>query len=144
MQRLSTNQCIGNWLVFFIKVCIWSELHTKVCVLYIQRQCMVCIDNIALYDIHISVRKTNYISVILKIPKWPFPHQNCQLDIAFNSMGPGDTCMHHLTGSPLVQVMAVVCPMSFDYLNQCWIIVIWTPRNKHQWNFNRRANIFIE
>ena len=25
------------------------------------------------------------------------------------------------------------------YLNQCWNIVNWTPRSKHQWNFNRNS-----
>ena len=28
------------------------------------------------------------------------------------------------------------------YLNQCWDIVSWSPRNKLQWNFNRNSNIF--
>ena len=30
------------------------------------------------------------------------------------------------------------------YLNQCWNIVNWTPRNKLQWNVNRNSNIFIQ
>ena len=30
------------------------------------------------------------------------------------------------------------------YLNQCWIIVNWTLRNKLQWNLNRNSNIFIQ
>ena len=30
------------------------------------------------------------------------------------------------------------------YLNQCWIIVNWTFRNKLQWNLNRNSNIFIQ
>ena len=29
------------------------------------------------------------------------------------------------------------------YLNQCWVIVNWTLRNKHQWNLNQNTNIFI-
>ena len=28
-------------------------------------------------------------------------------------------------------------------LNQCWVIVNWTPRNKLQWNFNQNTKIFI-
>ena len=28
------------------------------------------------------------------------------------------------------------------YLNQCWNIVNWTPRNKLQWNFSWNSNIF--
>ena len=30
------------------------------------------------------------------------------------------------------------------YLNQCWIIVNWTLRNKLQWNLIRNSNIFIQ
>ena len=30
------------------------------------------------------------------------------------------------------------------YLNHCWNIVNWTPRNKLHWNFNRNSNIFIQ
>ena len=33
---------------------------------------------------------------------------------------------------------------SSHYLNQCWYIVNWTPRNKHQWNVNRNSYIFIQ
>ena len=29
------------------------------------------------------------------------------------------------------------------YLNQCWIIVNWTLRNKLQWNFNQNTKLFI-
>ena len=29
------------------------------------------------------------------------------------------------------------------YLNQCWLIVNWTLRNKLQWNFNRNKKLFI-
>ena len=43
------------------------------------------------------------------------------------------------TGSALVQVMT--CR---HYLNQCWLIVKWTPGNKIQWNSNRNSIIFIE
>ena len=30
------------------------------------------------------------------------------------------------------------------YLNQCWNIVNWTPRNKFQWNVNRNSYIFFQ
>ena len=30
------------------------------------------------------------------------------------------------------------------YLYQCWNIVNWAPRNKHQWNVNRNSNIFLK
>ena len=29
-------------------------------------------------------------------------------------------------------------------LNQCWVIVSWTLRNKFQWNFRRNSYIFIQ
>ena len=32
----------------------------------------------------------------------------------------------------------------WSILNQCWIIVNWTLRNKLQWNFNRNSDIFIQ
>ena len=33
--------------------------------------------------------------------------------------------------------------VSNHYLNQCWVIVNWTLRNKLQWNFNQNTNLFI-
>ena len=30
------------------------------------------------------------------------------------------------------------------YLNQCWIIVNWNPRNKFQWNLDQNTIIFIQ
>ena len=38
----------------------------------------------------------------------------------------------------------VACSAPSHYLNQCWDIVNWTPRNKLQWNFNRNSYIFIQ
>ena len=29
------------------------------------------------------------------------------------------------------------------YLNQCWVIVNWTPGDKFQWNFNQNTKLFI-
>ena len=34
--------------------------------------------------------------------------------------------------------------MPSHYLNQCWYIFNWTPRNKLQWDFNRNSYIFIQ
>ena len=31
-----------------------------------------------------------------------------------------------------------------QYLNQCWNVVNWTPRNKLQWNFHWNSHIFIQ
>ena len=30
------------------------------------------------------------------------------------------------------------------YLNQCWIIDNWTPRNELRWNLNRNSYVFIQ
>ena len=38
--------------------------------------------------------------------------------------------------STLVQVMAWHLLVPSHYLNQCWIIHNWTPRNKFRWSFN--------
>ena len=56
--------------------------------------------------------------------------------------------MRQWTGSALVQIMA--CRL-FDanysvpshHLNQCWVFVNWTLRNKLQWNFNQNTKFFI-
>ena len=40
--------------------------------------------------------------------------------------------------------MAWRLPTPRQYLNQCWIIVNWTHRNKHQWNLNQNFSIFIK
>ena len=40
--------------------------------------------------------------------------------------------------------MIVTWSATSHYLNQCWNIVNWTPRNKLQWNFNRNSYIFIQ
>ena len=65
--------------------------------------------------------------------------------------------MHLLTHLPLVPHICVVkqgqhlfrwwlvaCSAPSHYLNQCWIIVNWTLRNKLQWNFDWNSNIFIK
>ena len=33
--------------------------------------------------------------------------------------------------------------MPSHYLNQCWVIVNWTLRNKFQWNINQNTKLFI-
>ena len=37
----------------------------------------------------------------------------------------------------------VACMAPSHYLNQCWLIVNWTLRNKLQWNFNQNKGFFI-
>ena len=38
----------------------------------------------------------------------------------------------------------VACLAPSHYLNQCWLIVSWTLRNKLEWSFNRIQTIFIK
>ena len=65
------------------------------------------------------------------------------------------TCLH-LTHLPLVPHMCVselgqhwfrqwfvAYSAPSHYLNQCWVIVNWTVRNKLQWNFNQNIKLFI-
>ena len=63
-----------------------------------------------------------------------------------NSMRPSDAYMCHKTKPPLGQIMACrligAKPLP-EVLNQCWFIVNWTLRNKHQWNSNRKTKFFI-
>ena len=37
----------------------------------------------------------------------------------------------------------MVCSAPSHYLNQCWLIVKWTPRKKLQWNSNQNTKVFI-
>ena len=37
----------------------------------------------------------------------------------------------------------VACSAPSHYLNQCWLIVNWTLRNKIQWNLNQNTKLFI-
>ena len=55
-----------------------------------------------------------------------------------NSSSPSAIYMHQWIGSVLVQIIA-----PSHYLNQGWVIVIWTLRNKHRWNINQNTNISI-
>ena len=54
--------------------------------------------------------------------------------------------MRRWTWSSLVQVMAFISILFYSicyYLNQCWLIVKWTLRNKFQWNLSRNSGKFI-
>ena len=49
---------------------------------------------------------------------------------------------HHLI--PFMRVnLQIAWTAPSHYMNQCWNIVNWTPRNKLQWNVNQNSNIFI-
>ena len=61
---------------------------------------------------------------------WSVLH-NMQIN-PLNSSCPGTTYICQWKGSASVQEIAWC-----HYLNQCWLIVNWTLRNKHQWNSNQ-------
>ena len=42
------------------------------------------------------------------------------------------------------QVMAVTCSETNHYLNQCWLIFDWAPKNKLQWNFHWNSSVFFK
>ena len=58
------------------------------------------------------------------------------------------TLLPHISVSELGQRWfrwwLVVYSAPSPYLNQCWVIVNWTRRNKLQWNFNQNTNVFIQ
>ena len=49
----------------------------------------------------------------------------------------GELCQHWL------RLWLVACSAPSHYLNQCWLIVIWTLRNKLLWNLNRNTKFFL-
>ena len=51
--------------------------------------------------------------------------------------------MRQWIGSALIQIMACRLSVPKHYLNQSWVIVSWTLRNKFQWNFNQNTKLFI-
>ena len=62
-----------------------------------------------------------------------------------NSLRPGDAyiyiyvCVCVSVKSSLVPVMAWSLSAPSHYMNQCWLIVNWTPVNKLQWNLNHNT-----
>ena len=54
-----------------------------------------------------------------------------------NTLWPED--LHRWTGCSLVQVMIWHCTTPSHYLNQCWLTINWTPRNKLQSKFNQNT-----
>ena len=46
-------------------------------------------------------------------------------------------------GQPWFRLWFGACSAPSHYLNQCWLIVNWTLRNKLQWNLNQITKLFI-
>ena len=64
-------------------------------------------------------------------------------DIHINSSPPSAAYMHQWAGSTLVLIIACRLWVPSHYLNQCWVIVNGTLRNKLQWNSNQNTKVFI-
>ena len=75
------------------------------------------------------------IRVILRV--------NIFVECFVNSSPPGVTYMYQWTGSTLLHVMAWFWSVPSHYLNQCWLLVNWTLRNKLQWNSSQNTELFI-
>ena len=76
---------------------------------------------------------------------WPIPccaierRRAKEVDL-INSLKPGDPYLYQETG---LRLWLGTCSVPSHYLNQYWLIVNWTPRNKLQWNLNKNTNVFL-
>ena len=61
-----------------------------------------------------------------------------------NSLRPSDAYMRRSSNRHWSREWLVAWSAPSHHLNQCWIIVNWTLRNKLWWNRNRNSNIFIQ
>ena len=59
----------------------------------------------------------------------------------FNSYPPISAYMVPWIGSAVVQFN--ISSARSHYINQCWVIVNWTLKNKLQWNFYQNKNVFF-
>ena len=77
-----------------------------------------------------------YLACTLKdvwfIEKWKFKSSSIYDFEAFLKPSSGDTYMCHYIGSSFYQV--VTCSAPRHYLNQCWLTIDLSPRNKSQWH----------
>ena len=68
-------------------------------------------------------------------------HIKERLQFPFNSLRPSDTHMHQWTGNGLCLLSAY---QAITWLSQCWLIIIWTARNKFLWKLNQNTQIFFQ
>ena len=61
-----------------------------------------------------------------------------------NSSPPSTACMCRWTSSAFFRQWLGACSAPSHYLNQCWLIVNWTLRNKRRWNSNLNTKLFIQ
>ena len=61
-----------------------------------------------------------------------------------NSLRPSDAYRRQYTNHHWFRQWLVAYSSPSHYLNQCRVIVNWTPRNKLQWYFHRYSNFFIQ
>ena len=65
------------------------------------------------------------------------------ITFTLTSSPPSATYLRQWIGWALAQIMTCRIFGSKHYLNQCWIIVNWTLRNKLHWNFDQNTKQFI-
>ena len=56
---------------------------------------------------------------------------------------PGKLQILQESGQHWFRYWLVTYPAPSHYLNQCWVFVNWTLRNKLQWNFHQNTKLFI-
>ena len=67
--------------------------------------------------------------------------------LPYNSMKSADAYIYALQNQVIVSLGNNLSPVrrqAIHYLNQHWIILIWTLRNKLQWNLNKNTTVFIQ
>ena len=99
------------------------------------RRCNI-ITRLTLYKV------TNHLLVV-HVNRQKFIREKTNLKAHFNSLSPSDAYMRQWTKHHWLRQWLVAWPASSHYLNQYWNIV-WTLRNKVQWNSYPNSNIFIQ
>ena len=63
------------------------------------------------------------IDLFIEVNKW----QVLEIKLGLNSLWPSDAIWRQRSGSTLAQVTAFCLTAPSHYLNQCWLIIIWSP-----------------
>ena len=66
-----------------------------------------------------------------------------QLEKKVNSSAKSLTHWRRVTHICVSKLTSIGSEKWIGAMHQCWNIVYWTPRNKHQWNSNQTSYIFI-
>ena len=141
-EKAQTMMTSSNGNIFRVTGHLWEEftgprwiLHTKA--------------SDAEFDVYFDMRPNKRLSKQswgwwfqrLSHPFWRHRNGNPESPWIDLPIPPIPVDMRQWSKPSLVQIMA--CSMPSHYLNQCWLIVNSTQRNKRQWKFNRSLSIFI-